>query len=73
VVDAAVDVRIPRLVHLDDPVDDRARLLRRVGGVEIDQRLSVHGLAQDRKVELDPGGIQRSVRFHGHTVSVVRA
>ena len=71
VVDAAVDVRIPRLVHLDDPVDHRPRLLRRVGRVEVDQRLAVHGLGQDREVELDPGGIERGVRFHSHALSVV--
>ncbi len=55
VVDAAVDVRVGALVDEALGVDDRLRLLRGGGAVEVDEGLPVNGLPQDG--ELPPDGV----------------
>ena len=52
-VDAAMDVRVVALVIIVQRLDDDARLLRGGGVVEINQRLAVDLLPQDRKVVTD--------------------
>ena len=49
-VHAAVDVGVVGGVETRDGVDHRARLLRRGGVVEVDERLAVHLLGEDREV-----------------------
>ncbi len=53
IVDAAMDIGVVRLVDMAQRVDDRARLLRRGGTVEIDQRLALHLGLQDRELGPD--------------------
>ena len=52
-VQAAMDVGVARLHGVHHGVDHRARLLRRGGVVEIDQRLAVDLLRQDRELRPD--------------------
>ena len=54
-VQATVNVGIGAFHRRGQGIDHRARLLRRGGRVQIDQRLAVHRPRQDR--ELRPGGI----------------
>ncbi len=49
-VDAAMDVGVVVLVIMHERVNHRARFLRRGGVVEINQRLAVDFLIQDRKI-----------------------
>ena len=56
IMQAAMDVGVFVLVGVDHPLDHRARLLRRSGVVEINERLAVGPLRQDGKVGSD--------RFH---------
>ncbi len=49
-VDGTMHVGVVRLIVMANRLDDRAWLLRRCGVVEVDQRLAVHLLLQDRKV-----------------------
>ena len=58
-VQAAVDIGIATLHRRRQGVDHRARLLRRGGRVQIDQRLAVHLPRQDR--ELGPDGVDVEV------------
>jgi hypothetical protein len=57
-VNAAMDVGVIAAVTLADGVDHRFRFLHRSGVVQIDQRLAVNPLAQDRKVGADAGEVQ---------------
>jgi predicted PilT family ATPase len=45
-----VDVGVLGLVEADDAVDDLSRLLRRVGGVEVDERLAVSLRFEDGEI-----------------------
>src|SRR5437868_14602164 len=49
-VEAAMHVRILMFVITADNVEDTRRLLRAGGAIEIDQGMTVHALAQDRKI-----------------------
>ncbi len=49
-MDAAMDVRVVALVIMHQRVNHRARFLRRGGVVEINQRLAVDLLVEDRKI-----------------------
>ena len=61
-VDAAVDVRVLRLVVARQRLDDGARLLRRRGVVEVDQRMAVHLAPEDGEVLPQP----RRIEFRAH-------
>ena len=50
IVQAAMDIRVFVLVGIDHAVDDRARLLRRGGVVEIDKLLAIGFEREDRKI-----------------------
>jgi hypothetical protein len=56
-VDAAMDVGVVALVVIDQRLNHRARFLRRGGVVEIDQRLAVDFLVQDREVRAEFGPV----------------
>ena len=60
-VQAAVDVGVAALHDRDHGVDHRARLLRRCGAVEIDQRLAVDLAAENGKFRARRG----DVKAHG--------
>ena len=53
-VNAAVDVGAVHLVEAADGVDHRERLLRGSGAIQIDQRLAVDVLLEDREILPDP-------------------
>ena len=60
-VDAAMDIGVVVLVVMDERVNHRARLLRRGGVVEINQRLAVDFLVEDRE---NPFATQTSQAFY---------
>ena len=64
-VDAAVHVGVVALVVRRDGVDHRPRLLRAGRVVQVDDRLAVRRLAQDRKVLADALHVQRGGRCVG--------
>ena len=49
-VDAAVDVRVRRLVELPQLVEDLSRLVRADGGIEVGERLAVDLLLEDGEI-----------------------
>ena len=57
-VRAAVDRRVRRLHEASHRVDDRARLLRGVGRIEIHQRLAVDLAMQHRELLADGGDVE---------------
>ncbi len=57
-VDAAMDVGVVAAVVGVDRLDDHARLLRGRRGVQVDQRVPVHLLVQDREVRPQHGRIE---------------
>ena len=59
---APVDVGVVALVDRGLGLDHRARLLRRGGVVEVDERLAVDGLAQDREIPAHPLHVQGARR-----------
>src|SRR5205807_559745 len=65
-VDAAMNVGAVLGVEADDGVDDGARLLRRRGVVEVDERLAPDPLLQDREVLPDARDIERVCFRHPH-------
>ena len=67
-VQAAVDVRVVRLVVLANRVNDRPRLLRGRRVVQVDERLVVDPLRQDREVGTDPRDIKRVRADAGHAI-----
>ena len=73
-VNAAVDVRVAVFVVADERVDHLARLLRRGGVVEVDQRVPVHFPGEDREVFADRANIQSRprMRFHSLLLSAIR-
>jgi len=54
-----MDVRVFFGVVPNHSIDDRLRLLRRRGVVEIDERLAANALPQERKVLTDRRGVER--------------
>ena len=70
IVQAAMDVGVFVLVGVHEPVEDGLRLLRRGGVVEIDERLAVRALGQDREILPD---LLDVVRGGGGSHGVVHA
>ena len=62
-MNAAMHVRVIVLVVVRYRIDDRARALARRGVVEIDERLAVDLLRQNRKVAPNRGGIEAERRW----------
>src|SRR5579859_4193856 len=58
-VDAAVDVGVVAFVIMDQRVNHHARLLRRGGVIEINQRLAVDLLVKDGKIPAERGPVWR--------------
>ena len=58
-VRGAVDVRVARQVVVGERVDHGSRLLRRIGVVQVHERMAVHLLAQNREVRPDALGVER--------------
>ena len=58
-VNAAVDIGAIHLVKLTDGIDHRERFLRGGGAIEIDQRLAVDCLLEDREVLANPLHVER--------------
>ena len=54
IMQPAMDIGIFVLIGVDHALDHRARLLRRGRIVEIDQRLAIGPLGQDREIRADP-------------------
>ena len=58
-VDAAVGVRVMRLVDVVHRIEHGARLLRRRSRVEVDEPAPVHLTVEEREVLLDAGHVER--------------
>ena len=65
-VDAAVHVRVRRLVELGHRVEHLARFLRARGRVEEGERLAVERLLEDGKVRPQAVRVELPVGGHGH-------
>src|SRR2546427_6173447 len=61
-MNAAMNIGVVRLVVPGDGIDHSTRLLRGRGIVQIDQRLAVHLLVQDRKIRPDLLRVVRAQR-----------
>ena len=61
-MNAAMNIGVVRLVVPGDGIDHSTRLLRGRGIVQIDQRLAVHLLEQDRKIRPDLLRVVRAQR-----------
>ena len=72
VVDAAMDVRVRRLVEARHRLEDGARLLRRCGGVEVGERLVVDQLLEDREVLAQLARVELRRGAHSHALIVPR-
>ncbi len=57
-VDPAVDVGVVLAVEVGDRIDHDARLLARRRGVEVDQRMAVDHLLEDREVAPESDGVK---------------
>lgn len=64
----AMDIGVLVLVEILQPVDHRARLLRGVRVVGLDDRWAVDSLRQDRKIPADRMDIEPRRRCHGEHV-----
>ena len=53
IMQAAMDIGVFVLIGMVHALDHRARLLRRGGIVEIDQRLAIGSFGQDREIRAD--------------------
>ena len=69
-VDAAMDVRVRRLVEVRHRVEHLPRLLRARGRVEVGERLAVEVLLEDREVGAELGGVERRRDLNGHVSTV---
>jgi hypothetical protein len=64
-VDAAMDVGAIHFVELADSFDHAGGFLRSGGAIEVDQRLPVNGLLEDRKILAHPHYIESDPDFTG--------
>ena len=60
-INAAMNVGVFGLVEADDAVDHGARLLGGGGVVEVDQRLAVHLVVQDREIVVNFADVEHEV------------
>ena len=65
-VDAAMDVRVRRLVEVRHRVEHLPRLLRARRRVEEGERLAVEGLLEDREVGAEPERVERRLSLDSH-------
>ena len=66
-VNAAVDIGVVVLVVAADGIEDGARLLRGGGVVEVDERMAVDLLIEDREVGAEPPSLSRRLGGAGST------
>jgi hypothetical protein len=68
-----MDVRVRRLVELRHPVQHLPRLLRRVRGIQVRERLAVDLLSEDGKIRAQRARVKLRTGRHSHSQMVTTA